>query len=175
MSSTVQFGEDNGAQIGSPLKGTTRTIPATQGDWKNVDDVLTLYSASMITVGNNSFTKYQFARITGTFTSISNGLWAHTGVAVGANITIKGKVTSAYATPGTAANAALTVDMTTAIAISAGQAVLFSTTGPEDAAPSATLAAAGYTQYLATQLQTAAGASPGVGGPVTFTLQFDET
>lgn len=175
MASTCQFGEDNGAAAGSPPKGTTRTIPAAQVNWKNTDDVTTTPESSVILAGNNSYTKYQFARITGTFTSVGNGLWSHTAGTFGANLTLKGKVTSTYATPATAANAALTVDMTAVTAIGSGQAVLFSTTGPEAASPSATLGAAGYSQYLATQLQTAVGAASGATTVVTLTFQYDET
>ena len=61
---------------------------------------------------------------------------------MGTGLTIKGTVSSTYATPATTANAALTTTMTSVIAIASGLAVLFSTTGPYDASPTATLAAA---------------------------------
>lgn len=65
-------------------------------------------------------------------------------------------------------------DMTTAIAIGSGAAVLFHTTGPEGASPTSTLAAAGYTQYLASQLQTTGSAGAGDTATVTLTLRYDE-
>jgi hypothetical protein len=175
VAATFEFQEDNGAATGSPPQGTTRTTARTEVNWKNVDDSTTAYSASPISAGSNSYEKFQFGRFTGSFNLISNGLWAHTSVALGTGLTVKGTVTSTYTTPGTAANAALTTDMTTAIAIGSGLAVLFSTTGPQAASPSATLAAAGYSQYLVTQLQTSSGAAAGDTTVPVFTLQYSES
>ena len=101
-------------------------------------------------------------------------MWAHTAGSFGAGITLKGVVTSTYATPSTATNGALTVDMTAAIAISSGQTVLFSTTGPYAASPVSSITASGFTQYLASQLQTTGSAAPGDTTTVTLTLQYSE-
>jgi len=174
MPATFEFNEDNGTATGSPLKGTTRTTAVTQNNWKNIDDVATAYTASPITAGNNSFTKYQSGKFTGTFNQISAGLWAHTAGTLPTGCTLKGIVTSTYATPATTTNASLTNTMTTAIAIASGQTVLFSTVGPEGASPTATLAAAGFTQYLATQLQTTTSAPAGDIGAQTLTLRYNE-
>jgi hypothetical protein len=67
-------------------------------------------------------------------------------------------------------------DMTTAIAIGSGAAVLFSTDGnPETATPAATQTAnPSATQYLMTQLQTGASAAAGDTATVTLTLQYNE-
>jgi hypothetical protein len=89
-------------------------------------------------------------------------------------LTLKGVVSSTYATPSTTTNASLTQNMTAIISIGSGQAVLFSTTGPYAASPTSTLAAAGYTQYLATQMQTSNTAAGGNTATVTLTLQYDE-
>lgn len=174
MAATFEYNEDNGAQTGSPLKGTTRNTAVTQVNWKNVDDVSTAYTASPITAGNNSFTKYQFGKFTGTFNQISAGLWAHTAGTLGTGLTLKGIVTSTYATPSATTNAALTTNMTTAIAIGSGAAVSFATSGPENASPTSTLSASGYSQYLATQLQTTTSAAAGDIGSITLTLQYNE-
>ena len=174
MAATFEYNEDNGAATGSPAKGTTRNTAVTQVNWKNVDDVATAYSSSPITAGNNSFTKYQFGKFTGTFNQISAAVWAHTAGTLPTGCTLKGVVTSTYATPATTANAALTVDMTTAIAIGSGQTVNFSTVGPEGASPTSTLTAAGFTQYLATQLQTTGSAPAGDIGSQTLTLRYNE-
>ncbi len=64
--------------------------------------------------------------------------------------------------------------MTTAIAIGSGQTVNFSTVGPEGASPTSTLTAAGFTQYLATQLQTTGSAPAGDIGSQTLTLRYNE-
>lgn len=173
MAATFEYQEDNGTQTGSPLKGTTRNTAVTQVNWKNIDDVATVYSTSPITDGNNSYTKYQFGRFTGAFNQISAAVWAHTAGVLGAGLTLKGVVTSTYATPSTVANAALTQNMTSVISIGSGQSVSFSTTGPEGAGPTSTLTASGYTQYLATQLQTS-GAAAGDTATVTLTLQYNE-
>lgn len=174
MAAEFTFWEDNGAATGSPVKGTARNEGVGQTNWKSIDDTTTDYQASPIVAGNNSMTKYQFGRITGTFTEISNAKWAHTAGALPANVTLKGKVTSAYATPSVDENAALTEDMTAITAIGDGQDVLFSEIGPEDVSPSATLEDAGYTQYLVTQIQTTAAAGVGAVGPVVLTLRYDE-
>ena len=185
MAATFNWCEDNGTQTGSPLHGTTRSqssTPPTDVSWKNVDDAKTgsggtLYSSSPIIAGNNSYTKYQYGQFTGTFNQILNCLWsAHTSPAgsLATGLTLKGTVTSTYATPATTANAALTTDFTTAVAIGSGSAVSFSTTGPEAAGPTSTLSAPGFTQYLATQLQTTSGAAAGDMAAITATLQYDE-
>lgn len=173
MAATFEYNEDNGASTGSPAKGTTRNTAVTNVNWKNVDDVATAYSSSPITAGNNSYIKYQFGKFTGTFNQISAGLWAHTAGVLGTGLTLVGKVTSTYATPATTAMAGST-DMTSVIAIGSGATVLFHTTGPEGASPTATLSAAGYTQYLASQLQTTGSAAAGDTATVTLTLQYNE-
>lgn len=175
MAATFEFEEDNGAAAGSPAKGTTRTAARTEMNWKNVDDSTTAYSSSPITAGNNSFTKYQFGHFSGTYNQISAGLWAHTAGTLPTGCIVKGTVTSTYATPSTTTNAALTTDMTTAIAIGSGLAVLFTGTGPETASPtSSTTANPAYTQFLPTQLQTTTAAPAGDIASQTFTLQYNE-
>lgn len=174
MPASVTFQRDTGAATGSPAKGTSR---GNAGDvnWKNVDDIATGPSSAKIVAGNNSFEIFLFALISGTFTQLSNGLFAHTAGTYGAGFTLVGAVSSTYTTPSTSANAALTVDMTSPIAITSGEAVLFSTTGPEDASPTSTLSAAGYSQYMVTQLQTTAAASAGLTSTQTLSFQWDET
>lgn len=174
MAASFEFNEDNGTATGSPAAGTTRTTAVTQVNWKNTDDVATSYSSSPIVAGTNSYTKYQSGKFTGTFTQISAGLFAHTSGTLGVGLTLKGTVTSTYATPSTATNAALTTNMTTPIAIASGLTVLFNTT-PQAATPTATLGSAGFTQFLATQLQTTVSTVAGDTAIVTLTLQYDES
>lgn len=174
MAATFSYSEDNGTATGSPARGTTTTASRTEVNWKNVDDSTTAYNTQPITAGNNSYTKYQYGVFTGTFNQISAGLWAHTAGTFGTGLTLKGVVTSTYATPGTGTNASLTVDMTAAISIGSGQTVLFSTTGPYDQSPVSTISAAGYSQYLATQLQTTSSTGLGDTATATLTLQYNE-
>ena len=184
MALVITWAEDSGPATGTPAHGTTRTgfggssPAATDVNWKNIDDCTnnggTPYSAAPIYFGNNSFTKYQYLYLSGSFTQISAGLFAHTSGAFGTGLTLKGTVTSTYATPATAANAALTTDMTAPISIGSGLAVNFSTTGPQAGSPTSTLSAPGYTQYFATQLQVAASPVPAFGdaGPVSLIFQY---
>jgi hypothetical protein len=175
MAATFEFMEDNGAATGSPAKGTTRTGARTDVNWKNIDDSSTAYSSSPITAGNNSFDKWTFGHFTGTFTTIMSGLWAHTAGTLGTGLTLKGTVTATYTTPAASANAALSTDITTAIVISSGAAVLFGPTGPEAAGKGASsVSNPTYSQYLPTQLQTTSSAAPGDTATVTLTLQYQE-
>lgn len=178
MAATFAWGEDNGTATGSPLKGTTRNTNRTERNYKNIDDSTTAYSSSPITAGNNSFSKYQFGIFSGSYNQILNGKWsAHTAPAgaLATGLALKGTVSSTYATPATAVNAALTTDYTTAVAIGSGLTVLFAASGPENASPNSTLSSGGgYTQYLITQLQTTLSAAAGDMATVTETLQYDE-
>jgi len=180
MAATFEWNEDNGAQTGSPLKGTTRTAARTERNFKNIDDSTTAYGSSPIAAGQNSFTKYQFGKFTGTYNQILNGKWsAHTAPAgaLATGLTLHGKVQSAYSTPAktTDSGMASAVDFTTAVAIGSGQTVSFHVTGPEGASPTATLASGGgFTQYLSSQLITTVSAAPGDMPTITETLQYDE-
>lgn len=181
MAATFSWSEDNGAQTGSPLKGSVRTPNRTERNYKNIDDSTTAYSSSPITAGNNSFTKFQFGVFGGAYNQILTGKWsAHTSPAgsLATGLTLKGLVTSTYATPSTTTNTALTTDYTTAIAIASipSQNVLFAVAGPESATTVSTLSGGGtaYTQYLATQLQTTVSAAAGDMATITETLQYDE-
>ena len=183
MAAVFQWCEDNGAQTGSPLHGTTRngfgadTNYPTNVNWKNVDDRATVYSASPITAGNNSFQKYQYGKFVSGFNQISAGLFsAHTAGTspIGTGLTLKGTVTSTYATPNTT-DRSFGTDFSSTVAIGSGLAVSFSPTGPEATSDLATtLSAAGYTQYLATQLITTASAAAGDTASITSTLQYSE-
>ena len=177
MAATFEFDEDNGVATGSPARGTTAGTTATQVNWKNTDDVATVYSTSPITAGNNSFTKYQFGKFSGVWNSISAGLFAHTAGSFGTGIALKTNLTSTYATPAVTANAALTTDVTATTAIASGIVVLFNTT-PAAASPTASFASTtsnpAFTQYLPTQLQTTVAASAGDTTTVTLTLQYNE-
>lgn len=172
MAATAAWQEDNGTQTGSPLKGTTRAA-ASQVDWKSVDDIATSRNTATVIAGTNSFSKYQFVAFTGTFTQISAGKFAHTAGTLGTGLTLVDAITSTYATPVCTALAGST-NISTVTAINSGQNVNFSTVGPEGASPTSTLAAAGYSQYIATQLQTTSAAAAGDIGNQTLTFQWNE-
>ncbi len=184
MAATFDWQEDTGTQTGSPTKGTTRTTGVTDVNWKNSGTQGTAYSAAPITAGNNSFEKWQFGKFTsGTFNQISAGLFAHTATAFGTGLTLKGPAACTgdgdrllYTTPSATANANLTTDMTTAVAIGSGVAVCFGATGPEATGKAATAdgTADRYTNYLTTQLQTSGSAAAGDTAQVTLTHQYNE-
>ena len=175
MAATFAFDQQYGAATGSPAQGTSIATGVTNNNWANSADPTVAYSSNPITAGNNSYTTFQYGHFSGTYNQILSGLWAHTAGAFGTGITLKGVVTTTYATPSTTTNASLTVDMTSAISIGSGQTVLFTGTSPATASPtSSTTANPAYTQYLATQLQTTSAAAAGDTTSVTLTLQYSE-
>ena len=173
MAATFDWRESNGA-------GETETTTRTEVNWKNIDDSTTAYSSSPITDGNNSYEKWQYGYFSGTFNEISAGLFAHTATAFGSGLTLKGQPAMTadgdkltYAPPSTSANANLSVDMTSAVAITSGVAVWFGETSPTATKSAAESTNPCYTNYLTTQLQTS-GASAGDTATVTLTLRYDE-
>jgi len=182
MAATFAFDRDTGTQTGSPTKGTTRSAGTTDTNWKNTDTYATAYSAAPITAGNNSYEIWNFGHFSGTYNQISAGLFAHTATAFGTGLTLKGTPACTgdgdrllYTTPSTSANANLTTDMTSAIAIGSGVAVFFGATGPEATGKaSSTTSNPAYTNYLTTQLQTTGSAAAGDTATVTLTLQYNE-
>jgi hypothetical protein len=182
MAATFAWDEDTGTQTGSPLKGTTRTAGVTDVNWKASGTQGTAYSAAPITAGNNSFDKHQFGHFSGTYNQILSGLFAHTATAFGTGLTLKGPPAMTvdgdnvtYRTPAATANAGLSVDMTSAVAIGSGVAVWFGATGPEATGKAATMTTNPcYTNWLTTQLQTSGSAGAGDTATVTLTLQYDE-
>lgn len=182
MAATFDWNRDTGTQTGSPTKGTTRSTGVTDYNWKATDTYATAYSAAPITAGNNSFEIWNFGVFSGTFNQILTGLFAHTATAFGTGLTLKGPAACTgdgdrllYTTPSASANANLSTDMTTAVAIGSGVAVFFGATGPEATGKAASMTTNPcYTNYLTTQLQTASNAAAGDTATVTLTLQYLE-
>ncbi|CAN5509740.1 hypothetical protein BH10ACI2_BH10ACI2_04430 [soil metagenome] len=182
QAATFDWQEDTGTQTGSPTKGTTRTTGVTDVNWKNSGVQGDVYSSYPITAGSNSFEKWQFGKFTGTFNMILTGKFAHTATAFGTGLTLKGPAACTgdgdrllYTTPSTTANSNLSTDMTSAIAIGSGVAVCFGATGPEATGKAASCTTNPcYTNYLATQLQTASNAAPGDTSTAVLTLQYLE-
>lgn len=182
MAATFEWNRDTGTATGSPAKGTTRSTAVTDTNWKNTDTFATAYSAAPITAGNNSFEIWNFGKFTGTFNTILSGLFAHTATAFGTGLTLKGTPACTgdgdrllYTTPSTTANANLTTNMTTPIAIGSGVSVCFGATGPEATGKAASMTTNPcYTNYLTTQLQTTGSAVAGDTATVTLTLEYQE-
>lgn len=173
MPATATWCEDHGAATGSPAKGTVRdgfgadTNYPVNCNWKTADDTnTTAASAADIDRPDCSYEKFQYVKFAGTFTSIYDVKWtAHNdqnqiaGIIPGDLIKLMGTVSSTYTTPSRSVNAALTTNFTEQVWAHRGLPVLMTTTGPEVASPTAVLTAAGYTQYLISQIQVAAGAA----------------
>lgn len=182
MAATFAWDRDTGTQTGSPTKGTTRSAGTTDTNWKNTDTYATAYSAAPITAGNNSYEIWNFGHFSGTYNQILTGLFAHTATAFGTGLTLKGTPACTgdgdrllYTTPSATANANLTVDMTSAVAIGSGVAVFFGATGPEATGKASSMTTNPcYTNYLTTQLQTSGSAAAGDTATVTLTLQYNE-
>lgn len=173
MASTQTWSEGNGANAG------TETASRGEANWKNVDDSTTAYSASPITAGNNSFSKYQAIKFGGTYNTLSSlsykvststpndngGSSAHLTV-VASVITAASPATpsatatgdSAASTTGTSANFSGT---TWAGVFATGTAT--STANPV------------YGQAYRTQLQTTSSAAPGDITAVTITATWTES
>jgi len=174
MAATFDWIESNGA-------GETPTTGRTETNWKAIDDSTTAYSSSVIVDGTNSYDKWQYGKLSGTFNQVLAGLWSHTATAFGTGCTLKASPTMtadanrlAYATPSRTANANLTYDATAVTAIGSGKAVWFGATGPANSGKAASMTTNPcYTNYLTTQLQTS-GAAAGDTANVTLTLQYDE-
>jgi hypothetical protein len=181
MAATFAFDRDHGTQTGSPTKGTTRSAGVTDVNWKNSDTEATAYSAAPIADGSNSFENWLCGHFSGSFNEISAGLFAHTATAFGTGLTLKGPPACTgdgdrllYTTPSASTNAALSNNMTSAIAIGSGVAVFFGATGPEATGKAASMTTNPcYTNFLTTQLQTS-GAAAGDTAQVTLTLQYNE-
>lgn len=181
MAATFAFDTDYGTQTGSPTRGTSTETGSTECNWMNNADPTQTYSAYPITDGSNSYENWLFGHFSGTYNQISAGLFAHTATAFGTGLTLKGTPACTgdgdrllYTTPSASANANLTTNMTSAIAIGSGVAVCFSGTGPYSTGKaSSTTSNPAYTNYLTTQLQTS-GASAGDTAQVTLTLQYNE-
>ena len=186
MAAVFNFCQDTGPATGSPAVGTTRnqlSSAPVDYSWKAVDDCHTsgsgtLYSASPVVAGTNSFTIYGYGQFSGTYDNISSVLWSARTAPSGAlatGISLKGTVTNTYATPSQTANAALTTDYTSApVAISSGAAVLLGA-DPSTAASATLSSGGGYTQYFPTQLQVSTSASPGDMATITMVLQYSES
>lgn len=184
MAATYDLQEDTGTQTGAPTKGTTRTTGITDVNWKSSGTQGTAYSAAPITAGNNSFQKAQFGKFTsGTFNQLSGGLFAHTATAFGTGLTLKGGISITadadrwlYVTPSATADANLTTDMTSAIAIGSGITIWYGATGPEATGKAASVDGSvdRYSVFLTTQLQTTASAAAGDTATVTLTHRYNE-
>lgn len=166
MSATATWYERNG------VAGSTTDTAVDNCDWKNTDNATASRADYPIVAGANSYHKNNFVKFTGSFNNISNVKFAHTAGTLGTGLTLVGKVGTAYAQGSNAALAGST-DISAITPIASGMALTLGTADPSSASD-ATLSAAGYTEFIVTQIQTTAAALAGDSDPVTLTVQYDE-
>ena len=132
MAANTTWYEQNGTATGSPAGGTPSVV--TTCDWKSADSATTTRAAAPVAAGDNSYHKDNYVYFSGVFNEISDVLFAHTAGTLGNGISLKGKVSSTYATPATTALASAT-DITATSAIADGMPVELSTSGPKPQVP----------------------------------------
>lgn len=158
MSATFGFSEANGV-------GEAVTDGLTNLNMGSVDSTNLTPSTYPIVAGANAFEKYLKAKFSGTFTEISNmKFWKSVGALKTGEAILADEVTS-YAQP---------VATTSAVAVSAIPTSVGSAIVVHSAAGAATIAAPGYTRYIALQLQTTVSTPAGALNTKTFTFQYDE-
>jgi hypothetical protein len=186
MSATFDIGEYNGPSS-SPTISTLGSI-ATSGhqygvvdcNWKSEDtadttNVATDYTSNPIQAGQNSYTKSQFFRFSGSFNSISDLIVYQSSGTLGTGLTLIGTTAESYTT-----NATTTLSGTNMDTTSSGSPIgplNMSTTSPISGTFASTLTsgAAGYSELFISQLQTTTSASPGNTSSIQFTIQYNES
>jgi hypothetical protein len=173
VASTQTWSEFNGGSL-------TETASRAECNWKNVDDSTTAYTASVITAGNNSFSKQQCVVFAGTFNSLSALTYKVSTNAPLDNASASGKlgvnakvINSSYV-QGTASS---TGD---ASASTSGTSANFGTTQNTSGFATGTTTAptpntTTYTNAYRTQLATSATAGPGDIATVTITASWTES
>lgn len=163
MASTQTWSEYNGV-------GQTETASRTEMNWKNIDDSTTAYSSSVITAGNNSFTKYQALKYGGTWNSLSALTYKVDNNAPATGLSIVGTVVTAYTTPATAASGDAAFS-TTGVAANFNSATTPFGVGTASTTAGGTM----YANAMRTQLQTTTAAGPGDTASRTFTASWTES
>lgn len=127
------------------------------------------YTSYPITAGENSYEVWLKGHFTGTFNKVQNAkFWKSSGgpdsgIAINANVP---EITTAFATPTTAASTEATASVPTASPGSANVSFGGSLAGD--------ITAAGFSDYIVMQMQTTTAAAAGDTSTYTFTLTYDE-
>lgn len=164
MASTQTWSEFNGASAG------TETGSRGEANWKNIDDSTTAYSASPITAGSNSFSKYQAVKFAGTWNSLSALTYKVSSNAPATGVSIVASVVTAGTTPSTTATG-------DAAASTSGTAANFNSASTPFGAGTSSTTAGGtmYANAYRTQLQSTGSAGPGDIPTVTITASWTES
>lgn len=179
LAASFEWDEANGAE--------TPEHDVNSVNWKNEDsftESAANYQANPIVAGTNSFDKFQYGHIFGTYSMIEAGIYSHTGGAVHAQMTLFGvplmdsdTADIAYRTPAITTNGDISVDMSAILAIGSGRAVWFGITSPTAATKEASSTAGPplFTNYLATQVATTGTMPAGEITQIQVTLRYDES
>lgn len=164
MASTQTWSEFNGVSAG------TETGSRAEANWKNIDDSTTVYSASPIPAGQNSFTKIQAVKFAGTWNSLSALTYKVSSATPATGVSIVASVITSGSTPSTTASG-------DASASTSGTAANFSSsTTPYTTGTSSTTAGGTmYANAYRTQLQSTGSAGPGDIPSVTITATWTES
>lgn len=167
MAATFAWSQTFGA---SPGTDSDLGISGNLANYKRADDATAAnYSSNPIPAGERSYEVWLRAKFTGSFNKIENiQFWRSTNFSPADGLSVKWGDTgvSAYATPVTGTNKA-TSAVPTSDPGSANVSIGGNITG--------NLAASGYSDYIVTQLDTAASAIAGDTSLAVFTLNYDES
>lgn len=170
MAVTVEWYRDTGAKTGTPAKGAKREEIETIS-WSAVDNATAPSISAPIFAGGNSHSCYVCAKFGGTFTRVSSVKISHEDGALPAGTKLVGKVTSSYETPvATALPGA--EDMSQPKNVANGMPMKL---GADPSTANAdVITSPGYTQWLATQIQTTPDAVSGVSPALKLVLSWIE-
>jgi len=165
MAATFGWTQEHGTSGSS-----TKSDLGTSGNlfnFKNYDDATAAnYTTYPVVAGTKSFDVWLLGKFTGSFNKVDNTqFWMSTDFSPATGLSIKWSCQDAYQTPSTAATYA-SASVPTADPGSQNVSITGTSTG--------SLAASGYTDWIALQLQTTTGATAGDTSLATFTLQYDE-
>lgn len=164
MASTQTWSEFNGASAG------TETGSRAEANWKNIDDSTTAYTASPVTAGSNSFTKYQAVKFAGTWNSLSALTYKVSTAAPATGVSIVASVVTSGTTPSTTASG-------DGAASTSGTSANFNSSSTPYGAGTSSSTASGtmYANAYRTQMQTTGSAGPGDITSVTITAGWTES
>lgn len=183
MAVTLFWCADYGTQTasdtanGGGFRGASRTTGISNLSHKNSEDPSVEYHTVPITASQNSYEIFAFAYASGSYNSISDGLFQHVTGVPGAGLTYKLFITGSggYSTPATSTNALLTHTLNSTGLISTGYALKWGIKGPEFTGKnSSSTGPDAYSEYIITQLQTSVSASAGDTSVQTYQIRWSE-
>jgi hypothetical protein len=182
---SFQICEDNGTASTQPARGSTRTTGISNVNLKSIDDTSSSYASYPITGGTNSYSKFISFLFTGTYNTISDIKFQHTGGNLGAGLSLMVATGASgfYTTPSQTTNSVFTVNLTstglasTGISVHVGGTGINANAGPNcTGKANSTTANPAWSSYVGLQLQTTTAATAGdfANGPILYSIQYLE-